>query len=73
MCLFSSCIVCNAHYCECFIKILGMRDNSGNPANEFNTFNKDEIIASHKSSIASLKFPAGEKSVDLFVLESKTS
>ena len=58
--------VCKSYYYECLIKELGIDNNtSGNTTNKPTSFNKDEILANHRSCMASLNIPSGKESEHL--------
>ena len=50
--------VCKSYYYECLIKELGIDNNtSGNTTYKPTSFDKDEILANHRSFMTSLTFP----------------
>jgi hypothetical protein len=58
--------VCKSYYYECLIKELGINNNtSGNTTYKPTSFDKDEIIANHRSLMTSLNIPSGKESEDL--------
>ena len=55
--------VCKSYYYECLIKELGIINNtSGNTTYKPTSFDKDEILANHMTS---LSIPSGKESEDL--------
>ena len=52
-------------YYECLIKELGFSDTSGNSAYKHSTFNREEILANHKSFMETLGIPSPENNNDL--------
>jgi hypothetical protein len=49
--------VCKSYYCECLIKELGINNNtSGNTTYKPTSFDKDEILANHRSFMTSKIF-----------------
>ena len=58
--------VCKSYYYECLIKELGIINNtSGNNTCKPTSFDKDEILANHRSFMTSLNIPSGKESEDL--------
>ena len=58
--------VCKSYYYECLIKELGINNNtSGNTTCKQTSFDKDEILANHRSFMTSLSIPSGKESEDL--------
>jgi hypothetical protein len=58
--------VCKSHYFECLIKELGINSNtSSNTTYKPTSFDKDEILANHRSFMTSLSIPSGKNSEDL--------
>ena len=58
--------VCKSYYFECLIKELGINSNiSSNTTYKPTSFDKDEILANHRSFITSLNIPSGKESEDL--------
>ena len=58
--------VCKSYYYECLIKEIGINNNtSGNTACKPTSFDKDEILANHRSCMTSLNIPFGKESEDL--------
>ena len=58
--------VCKSYYYECLIKELGIINNtSGNTTYKPTSFDKDEILANHRSFMTSLSIPSGKESEDL--------
>ena len=58
--------VCKSYYFECLIKELGINSNtSSNTTYKPTSFDKDEILANHRSFMTSLNIPSGKKSEDL--------
>ena len=58
--------VCKSYYFECLIKELGINNNtSGNTTYKPTSFDKDEILANHRSCMISLNIPSGKESEDL--------
>jgi hypothetical protein len=58
--------VCKSYYYECLIKELGIINNtSGNTTYKPTSFDKDEILANHRSFMTSLNIPSGKESEDL--------
>ena len=54
------------YYFECLIKELGINSNtSSNTTYKATSFDKDEILANHRSFMTSLNIPAGKESEDL--------
>jgi calcineurin-like phosphoesterase len=52
--------VCKSYYYECLIKKLGIDNNtSGNTTYKPTSFDKDEILANHRSFMTSLNIPSG--------------
>ena len=52
--------VCKSYYYECLIKEIGINNNtSGNTTYKPTSFDKDEILASHRSFMTSLNIPCG--------------
>ena len=60
--------VCKSYYFECLIKELGINNNtSSNTTYKPTSFDKDEILANHRSFMASLNIPSGkEKSLRIY-------
>jgi hypothetical protein len=57
--------VCKSYYFECLIKELGINSNtSSNTTYKPTSFNKDEILANHRSFMTSLNIPSGKESED---------
>ena len=58
--------VCKSYYFECLIKELGINSNtSSNTTCKPTSFDKDEILANHRSFMISLSIPSGKESEDL--------
>ena len=58
--------VCKSYYFECLIKELGINNNtSSNTTYKPTSFDKDEILANHRSFMTSLNIPSGKESEDL--------
>ena len=58
--------VCKSYYFECLIKELGINSNtSSNTTYKPTSFDKDEILANHRSFMTSLSIPSGKDSGDL--------
>ena len=58
--------VCKSYYFECLIKELGIHSNtSSNTTYKPTSFDKDEILANHRSFMTSLNIPSGKESEDL--------
>ena len=58
--------VCKSYYLECLFKELGINNNtSSNTTYKSTSFDKDEILANHKSFMTSLNIPSGKESEDL--------
>ena len=58
--------VCKSYYNECLIKELGINKNtSGNTTYKPTSFDKDEILANHRSFITLLNIPSDKESEDL--------
>ena len=58
--------VCKSYYYECLIKELGINNNiSGNTTYKPTSFDKDEILANHRSFMTSLNIPSDKESEDL--------
>ena len=57
--------VCKSYYYECLVKELGINEHSGNPTYKNITFDKEEILANHRSFMASVNIPLSSKSEDL--------
>ena len=57
--------VCKSYYYECLVKELGIKEHSGNPTYKDISFDKDEILANHKSFMASINITLNTKSEDL--------
>ena len=58
--------VCKSYYFECLIKELGINSNtSSNTTYNPTSFDKDEILANHRSFMTSLNIPSGKESEDL--------
>ena len=52
--------VCKSYYYECLIKEIGINNNtSGNTTYKPTSFDKDEILANHRSFMTSLNIPSG--------------
>ena len=49
--------VFKSYYYECQIKELGINNTSGNTTYKPTSFNKDEILANHRSFMTSLNIP----------------
>ena len=61
--------VCKSYYYECLIKELGINNNtSGNTTYKPTSFDKDKILANHRSFMTSLSIPSGKECEDLFYL-----
>ena len=61
--------VCKSYYFECLIKELGINSNtSSNTTYKPTSFDKDEILANHRSFMTSLNIPSGKESEDLSYL-----
>ena len=59
-------LVCKSYYYECLIKELGINNNTfGNITYKPTSFDKDEILANHRSFMTSLHIPYGKESEDL--------
>jgi hypothetical protein len=59
-------LVCKSYYYECLIKELGINNNTfGNITYKPTSFDKDEILANHRSFMTSLHIPSGKESEDL--------
>ena len=59
-------LVCKSYYFECLIKELGINNNtSSNTTYKPTSFDKDEILANHRSFMTSLNIPSGKESEDL--------
>ena len=57
---------CKSYYFECLIKELGISSNtSSNTTYKPTSFDKDEILANHRSFMTSLSIPSGKESEDL--------
>ena len=57
---------CKSYYFECLIKELGINSNtSSNTTYKPTSFDKDEILANHRSFMTSLSIPSGKESEDL--------
>ena len=57
---------CKSYNFECIIKELGIKSNtSSNTTYKPTSFNKDEILANHRSFMTSLSIPPGKESRDL--------
>ena len=55
--------VCKSYYFECLIKELGINSNtSSNTTYNPTSFDKDEILANHRSFMTSLNIPSGKES-----------
>jgi hypothetical protein len=55
--------VCKSYYFECLIKELGMNSNtSSNTTYKLTSFDKDEILANHRSLMNSWNIPSVKKS-----------
>jgi hypothetical protein len=53
--------VCKSYYFECLIKELGINSNtSSNTTYKPTSFDKDEILANHRSFMTSLNIPSGK-------------
>ena len=58
--------VCKSYYFECLIKEFGINSNtSSNTTYKPTSFDKDEILANHRSFMTSLNIPSGKESEDL--------
>ena len=58
--------VCKSYYFEYLIKELGINSNtSSNTTYKPTSFDKDEILANHRSFMTSLNIPSGKESEDL--------
>ena len=58
--------VCKSYYYECLIKELGINSNtSSNTTYKPTSFDKDEILANHRSFMTSLNIHSGKESEDL--------
>ena len=58
--------VCKSYYYECLIKELGINSNtSSNTTYKPTSFDKDEILANHRSFMTSLNIPSCKESEDL--------
>ena len=58
--------VCKSYYFECLIKELGINSNtSSNTTYKPTSFDKDEILANHRSFMTSLNIPSGKEFEDL--------
>ena len=58
--------VCKSYYFECLFKELGIHNNtSSNTTYKPTSFDKDEILANHRSFMTSLNIPSGKESEDL--------
>ena len=57
--------VCKSYYYECLIKELGIDGCSGSPTYKNVSFDKDEILANHKSFLSSLDIPMTKDNEDL--------
>ena len=58
--------VSKSYYFECLIKELGINNNtSSNTTYKPTSFDKDEILANHRSFMTSLSIPSGKESEDL--------
>jgi hypothetical protein len=58
--------VCKSYYFECLIQELGINSNtSRNTTYKPTSFDKDEILANHRSFMTSLSIPSGKGSGDL--------
>ena len=54
--------VCKSYYFECLIKELGINSNtSSNTTYKPTSFDKDEILANHRSFMTSLNIPSGKE------------
>ena len=61
--------VCKSYYFECLINALGIKSNtSSNTTYKPTSFDKDEILANHRSFMSSLNIPSGKESEDLLYL-----
>ena len=58
--------LCKSYYFECLIKELGI--NSSNTTYKPTSFDKDEILANHRSFMTSLNIPSDKESEDLLYL-----
>ena len=59
-------VVCKSYYFECLIKELGINSNtSSNTTCKPTSFDKDEILANHRSFMTSLNILSGKESEDL--------
>jgi hypothetical protein len=55
--------VCKSYYFECLIKELGINNNTpSNTTYKPTSFDKDEILANHRSFKTSLNIPSGKES-----------
>ena len=55
--------VCKSYYFECLIKELGINSNTAsNTTYKPTSFDKDEILANHRSFMTSLNIPSGKES-----------
>ena len=58
--------VCKSYYFECLIIKLGINSNtSSNTTYKPTSFDKDEILANHRSFMTTLNIPSGKESEDL--------
>jgi hypothetical protein len=58
--------VCKSYYFECLIKELGINSKtSSNTTYKPTSFDKNEILANHRSCMTSLNIPSGKESEDL--------
>ena len=58
--------VCKSYYFECLIKELDINSNTAsNTTYKPTSFDKDEILANHRSFMTSLNIPSGKESEDL--------
>ena len=58
--------VCKSYHFECLIKELGINSNtSSNTTYKPTSFDKDDILANHRSFMTSLNIPSGRESLDL--------
>ena len=66
LCIYRFLFVCKSYYFECLIKELGINSNtSSNTTYKPTSFDKDEILANHRSFMTSLNIPSGKESEDL--------
>jgi len=57
--------VCKTYYIDCFVKELGIDNNTGNPIYTPTSLSKDEIRSNHKSVISSFGLSIKDDYVDL--------